>query len=131
MRTVQRVKDIFESLAGENRSAIRAVAELCNVAVGVERLECFSDETGVFRVYIDEVEKFQWAPDGARDNIRNLLAVMFAFATQYAEQSLSPDISVYKINCIVNVAEFCGKDSFLRLEVVNTASEQHFVLSKV
>jgi len=128
---IQQIRDIFDSLIGENRSAIRAAGELCSIATTVERLECCSDEAGVFHVLVNETEVFQWTPDGARDNFRNLLAAMFGFAKQFAEHSLAPDLSPYKTNCVVNLSEFGGQNCLLRLETTNTASEQRFALSKI
>ena len=128
---VQALKGAFDNLRGENRSAIRVVGELWSVATTMDRLECYADEAAKLHVSVDGREVFECTVDGGKSDFRNLLAVMFAFAKQFADHSLAPELSPYKINCIVSLAEFGGQNSFMRLETTNTASEQRFVLSKV
>jgi len=131
MHKRQDIKDILDSLVAENRSAIRAVKELCCIAANVERLTCHADETGRLHVIVDGDEVLEWTADGGKDNFRNLLSVMSSFAKQYAEHSIAPELSPYRIKCVVNLAEFGGKNLLMRLETTNTASEQCFAFSQI
>jgi hypothetical protein len=131
MQKRQQIKDIFDSLVAENRSAIRAVKELCCIAASVERLTCHADETGKLHIILDEDEVLEWTAAGGKDNFRNLLSVMSSFAKQYAEHSIAPELSPYRINCVVNLAEFGGQNSLMRLETTNSVSEQRFEFSKI
>lgn len=101
------------------------------MATTVERLEAYADEVGKIHVIVDGEELFEWGVESARENFRNLLGVMYSFATQFAEDSLSSELSPYRIICVVNPSEFTANPFPLRLETTNTASEQRFVFSKV
>jgi hypothetical protein len=127
--TVQ-IKNVFDSLAGEKRNAVKAVKELCVIASQVQRFECYVDARETVHAIVDDIEVFQWKVEGSRGNFRNFLSVLLVFAEQYAERSATPEVSIYGINCLLNASEF-GEQQYLRLRSVNTTDEQRFEFSRI
>src|SRR5258708_1321026 len=99
---VQAIKRVLDNLGGENRNVIRVVADLCMIATTVERLECYADSEATLHVLFNGREAFEYGLCGAKSNFRNLLAVMFGFAKQFAVRPLDTELSPYKIDCILN-----------------------------
>lgn len=129
-QTAQAIKAVFANLSGEDRNVIGVVNDLFRLAITIKRLECYADRAAEVHVIVDGAEAFACRLQDDLGNFRNLLAVMYGFAKQFAQRNLSPELSPYKIDCILNLAEFADEeDAYLRLETVNTASEQRFVLS--
>jgi hypothetical protein len=70
--------------------------------------------------------------DGGKSNFRNLLAAMCSFATQFADETTTPKLSPYNLDCIIQPPKDAGEGAaMVRLETVNTGGEQRFCFSKI
>ena len=129
---IEALRKIFADLGVPNRSAIRIAGKLCGIAARVDRLECYCDSDFALHVLLNGVEVFQCNINGGISNFRNLLAVMYSHATQFADNTKSPKLSPYGLDCVITPPKDAGESAaMVRLETVNTGSEQRFCFSKV
>ena len=77
------------------------------------------------------VEAFQCNAHGEKGDFRNLLAVMSGFAQQFAGRTKTPKLSPYNLDCIVHPPKNESGARQVRLEAVNTRSEQGFYFTKI
>ena len=129
-RKIELIRALLKSLSSEDRNVIRIARDLCLLSAKLKQVECFADENALLHVVIDGKERFQFSVEGGKGNFRNLLAVMYGFAKQFADRSVECELSPYRVNCVLNLDEFDGEGRVV-LQTRNTTSDQSFLLLRI
>ena len=127
-QTIEALRKLFSELAEHNGSRILQVGKLCGIASGLDELECRADLESRLHVIVNGVEVFVCTFRHGKSDFRNLLAVMHGFSKQFVDGSSPAELSPYKLNCVIKSP---ANGDAVRLETVNTGSEQRFRFSKV
>jgi len=128
--TIGALRSLFRELAEHEGSRLQHVGRLCGFASKLQGLECCADTESRLHVFVNGAEVFDCTFQDRKDDFRNLLAVMAGFAKELGEASAPAGFSHYKLDCVIKPPPN-GEGHAVRLETVNTASEQRFCFSKV
>ena len=128
--TIEALRSLFRELAEHEGSRLQHVGRLCGFAAKLEGLECRADAECRLHVFVDGAEVFDCTFRDGKGDFRNLLAVMSGFAKELGEASSPAGFSPYKLDCVIKPPAN-GEGHAVRLETVNTGSEQGFRFSKV